>query len=45
MLLVVDRIGQLLFGLLDLVALAVLLKEVEDRLLVDLHSVPFSLVR
>jgi hypothetical protein len=38
----VDLIGQLLLGLVDLVALALLLEHFEDLVFGDLHGVPFD---
>ena len=38
----VDVVGQLLVGLIDLVALALLLDHLEDLVLGDLHGVPFA---
>jgi hypothetical protein len=37
----VDLVGQLLLGLVDLIALALLLEHFEDLVFGDLHHVPF----
>jgi hypothetical protein len=37
----IDLVGQFLFGLLDLVGLALLSEQVEDLVLGDFHGVPF----